>query len=59
MPGQTISLPVEEDVKAEDPTLPTDLEKDAVPKRPALTDLEKDCGKARNAAISTRPLRHI
>ena len=55
MPSQTVSLPVEEDVHVESPTLPTDLEADggkernAVSKRPAPTDLETDCGKARTA----------
>ena len=61
MPSQTVSLPVEEDVQEENPTLPTDLEADggkewnAVSKRPAPTGLETDCGEAR-AAISTRPV---
>ena len=63
MPSQTVSLPVEEDVQGENPTLPTDLEADggkeqnAVSKRPAPTDLETDCGKA-TTAISTRPVCH-
>ena len=58
MPSQTVSLPVEEDVQVESPTLPTDLETDggkeqnAVSKRPAPTDLETGCAKARTA-IST------
>ena len=63
VPSQTVSLPVEEDVQGENPTLPTDLEADggkeqnAVSKRPAPTDLETDCGKA-TTAISTRPVCH-
>ena len=58
MPSQTVSLPVEEDVQVQSPTLPTDLETDsgkeqnAVSKRPAPTDLETGCAKARTA-IST------
>ena len=58
VPSQTVSLPVEEDVQVESPTLPKDLETDggkeqnAVSKRPAPTDLETGCAKARTA-IST------
>ena len=64
VPSQTVSLPVEEDMQVESPTLLTDHEADggegqnAVSKRPAATDLEKDdCRKARTA-ISTRPVHH-
>ena len=59
MPSQTVPLPVEKGVQAKSPTLPTDLEKDggkkrnAVSKRPALTDLETECRKARIAVYQT------
>ena len=59
MPSQTVPLPVEKGVQAKSPTLPTDLETDggkkrnAVSKRPALTDLETECRKARTAVYQT------
>ena len=65
MLSQTVSLPVEEDVQAASPTLLMDLEtdgwkgKECFSKRPDLTDLEMDCGKATcRTAISTRPVCH-
>ncbi|CAH3117832.1 unnamed protein product [Porites lobata] len=59
MSSQTVPLPVEKGVQAKSPTLPTDLETDggkkrnAVSKRPALTDLETECRKARTAVYQT------
>ena len=41
MPGQTVSLPVEENVQAESPTLPMDL--------------ATDCGKERNPSQRDQP----